>query len=314
MTRKKGHKEPPPRKSATRRVVSEAALRAEVMELASNHATVAEIAESVGKSPRVVQRLLETGRQVDAFRLRISGFTYREIADQTQPRRPHPERAKRAVQAEIAHLERATQEDGEFLRRLHWLRLEDLYSKLAPLLNGDKDTYPDRPAAVRAALRILQEQAKMLRLYPQGDDLLERAVAGLIEGLGASVGTNPALAAGLARLRDALFARTMQKGDPAAAKQWALLASQALPEATAAAETFQAGKADTRTVLVLPAEDLSIYQQPAAALPPELAMEPPPGEPQQQPEATPAAPEPAEQLPAAQPTPTPAIFPDDEDD
>lgn len=302
MSKKNGRKAPP-RKPPTRRVVSEAALRAEIMELASNHATVAEIAESVGKSPRVVQRMLDTGRQIDAFRLRVSGFTYREIADQTQPRRPHPQRAKRAVEAEVAHLERATKEDAEFLRRIHWLRLEDLYSKLAPLLNGDKETYPDRPAAVRAALRILQEQAKMLRLYPQGDTLLEQGVAGLIDGLGASIGTNPALAAGLSRLRDALFARTMQHGDPAAAKQWAILASQALPAAAASAEVFQAGKTDDRTVLVLPKEDLSIYQTPPAALPPELAMEAPAAEPS--PPEAPAVP--------AEPVPPP-MFPDDDDD
>jgi hypothetical protein len=122
-------------------------------------------------------------RRQRALELRSEGKTLTEIADELGWSAPSGvSYALKVARKELR--EAAPVEDLKELRRLHFARFEEMFSRAYPLAVGgmrDGKQVPPSPKYMRLALRILADETELMGLKVDPDEVLEAASQGITQ-------------------------------------------------------------------------------------------------------------------------------------
>jgi hypothetical protein len=128
-----------------------------------------------GESKTSGNRIAAAEKQRQALELRKLGVTYAAIAQQLGY--AGPSSAEKAVSSA---LRKTLQEPADELRTLHFLRLEEAWFRLVPKFREGN------PAAIRAAISVLQREAKLFGLDAPIRVNVRRVVGEVADQLGLS--------------------------------------------------------------------------------------------------------------------------------
>jgi len=196
--------------------VADVDLRAEVLRLHTEaHRPPGEIATALGIDVERVEGYLLEHRQVQAFRMRTRGVSYRHIQRELQL--DSIEQAADLVDAELAALDQDARKTTDRARRMLIIQLDGLFRSLAKHVSDER---PD-PRAIREMRAILAEKAKLLGAYPRDGGLLEAGLSQLLS----AIASNPETAKGMGKVADMMLRRALSRGDAMSVQQFGLVAS-----------------------------------------------------------------------------------------